>query len=37
MNCTNEWTVSAAAKMLGKQNTKAFSLLNLGKAILFTV
>ena len=35
MNCTNEWSMSAAAKLLGKQNRKAFSLLNLGKAILF--
>ena len=35
MNCTNEWSMSTAAKLLGKQNRKAFSLLNLGKAILF--
>lgn len=27
--------MSAAAKLLGKQNKKAFTLLNLGKAILF--
>lgn len=32
MNRTNEWR--AGAKVLGKQNRKAFSLLNLAKAIL---
>lgn len=35
MNCTNEWSMSAAAKLLGKQNRKAFSLLNLGNAKYF--
>lgn len=35
MDCTNELSMSAAAKLLGKQNRKALSLLNLGIAILF--
>lgn len=37
MNRTNEWSISAkvrTAKLLGKQNRKAISLLNVGKAIL---
>lgn len=29
MNCTNEWSMSAAAKLLGKQNRKVFGILNL--------
>lgn len=35
MNCTNEWTASVTAKLLGKQNRKAVSLLSQGKVILF--
>lgn len=35
MDWTNEWSMSAAAKPLGKQNRKEFSLLNLGKAIYY--
>lgn len=35
MNCTNEWSMRAAAKLLAKQNRGAFSLLNPDKAILF--